>query len=46
MLWSFVYHPTIGILTSILQMVGIEAPPVWLGNPDTVLGGGQGDNLA
>ncbi|MEZ4679335.1 MAG: sugar ABC transporter permease [Caldilineaceae bacterium] len=37
-LWSFVYHPTIGILTSILQMVGIEAPPVWLGNPDTVLG--------
>ncbi len=37
-LWSFVYHPTIGILTSLLQMIGISAPPVWLGNPDTVLG--------
>ena len=37
-LWSFVYHPTIGILTSILQMIGISEPPVWLGNPDTVLG--------
>ncbi len=36
-LWSFVYHPTIGILTSILQGIGISAPPVWLGNPDTVL---------
>jgi len=37
-LWSFVYHPTIGILTSILQGIGIAEPPVWLGNPDTVLG--------
>jgi N-acetylglucosamine transport system permease protein len=37
-LWSFVYHPTIGILTSVLQMIGISEPPVWLGNPDTVLG--------
>ncbi len=36
-LWSFVYHPTIGILTSMLQAIGIEFPPVWLGNPDTVL---------
>ncbi len=36
-LWSFVYHPTIGILTAILKSVGIAAPPVWLGNPDTVL---------
>lgn len=36
-LWSFVYHPTIGILTSILQGIGISEPPVWLGNPDTVL---------
>ena len=35
-LWSFVYHPTIGILTSILQMIGIEFPPVWLGNPTWV----------
>jgi N-acetylglucosamine transport system permease protein len=37
-LWSFVYHPTIGILKSILNLIGIENPPVWLGNPDTVLG--------
>lgn len=37
-LWSFVYHPTIGILTSLLNLVGVENPPVWLGNPDTVLG--------
>jgi N-acetylglucosamine transport system permease protein len=36
-LWSFVYHPTIGILTSALQAIGIAEPPVWLGNPDTVL---------
>lgn len=37
-LWSFVYHPTIGILRSLLNLVGISNPPVWLGNPDTVLG--------
>lgn len=37
-LWSFVYHPTIGILKSILNLIGISSPPVWLGNPDTVLG--------
>ncbi|MBI1296184.1 ABC transporter permease subunit [bacterium] len=36
-LWSFVYHPTIGILTSFLETIGIDRPPVWLGNPDTVL---------
>ncbi len=36
-LWSFVYHPTIGILTSLLQAIGIAEPPVWLGNPDSVL---------
>jgi len=36
-LWSFVYHPTIGILNSILRGIGFENPPVWLGNPDTVL---------
>lgn len=36
-LWSFVYHPTIGILTSLLRMMGIAQPPVWLGNPDFVL---------
>ncbi len=35
-LWSFVYHPTIGILTSLLQGIGMEFPPVWLGDPTWV----------
>jgi N-acetylglucosamine transport system permease protein len=37
-LWSFVYHPTMGIITSALKAIGIAEPPVWLGNPDTALG--------
>ena len=37
-LWSFVYHPTIGIFTSLLQALGIADPPVWLGDPATALG--------
>ena len=37
-LWSFVYHPIIGILNSMLKAIGISNPPVWLGNPTTVLG--------
>ncbi len=36
-LWSFVYHPTIGIFSSLLKAVGIERPPIWLGDPDTAL---------
>jgi N-acetylglucosamine transport system permease protein len=36
-LWSFVYHPTIGIFTSLLKAVGVERPPIWLGDPDTAL---------
>jgi N-acetylglucosamine transport system permease protein len=36
-LWSFVYHPTIGILQAVLKAIGISNPPVWLGNPDAVL---------
>ena len=36
-LWSFVYHPTIGILSAFLNVLGIENPPVWLGDPDTAL---------
>ncbi len=36
-LWSFVYHPTMGVLTSLLRLLGVENPPVWLGNPDTAL---------
>ncbi len=36
-LWSFVYHPTIGILNGTLKTLGIEASPVWLGDPSTAL---------
>jgi N-acetylglucosamine transport system permease protein len=44
-LWSYIYHPTIGILTSILQflrlewffqLLGFEGIPVWMGDPSTV----------
>ena len=46
-LWSYIYHPTVGILTSILdflgtkplfQMLGYESIPVWMGDPRTVRG--------
>lgn len=36
-LWSFIYNPSIGIINSLLKTIGIADPPVWLGNPDTVL---------
>jgi len=36
-LWSFVYHPTIGILNSFLKNIGIANPPAWLGDPQTAL---------
>ncbi len=36
-LWSFIYHPTIGILTTITKFFGAEEPIAWLGNPDYVL---------
>jgi N-acetylglucosamine transport system permease protein len=36
-LWSFIYHPTIGILSSIAMALGSERPIAWLGNPDTAL---------
>ncbi len=44
-LWSYIYHPTIGILTSILQflrlewffqLLGFDGIPVWMGDPSTV----------
>ncbi len=44
-LWSYVYHPTIGILTSLLQaahlewffqIFGFEGIPVWVGDERTV----------
>jgi N-acetylglucosamine transport system permease protein len=45
-LWSYVYHPTIGMLTSILkflrlepffQLLGFESIPVWMGDPRTAI---------
>jgi len=36
-LWSFVYHPTIGFLNSFLHLLGVANPPVWLGDPNYVL---------
>ena len=46
-LWSYIYHPTIGVLTSLLQglhlewffqLFGFEGIPVWIGDPRTVRG--------
>ena len=37
-LWSFIYHPTIGILSSAVKAFGAEKPIAWLGNPDVALG--------
>ncbi|NMO97860.1 carbohydrate ABC transporter permease [Paenibacillus lemnae] len=37
-LWSFVYHPTFGILNSLLEMIGLqEWTRAWLGDSSTVL---------
>jgi len=44
-LWSYIYHPTIGIVTSIakflrlewfFELFGFQAIPVWMGDPRTV----------
>ena len=44
-LWSYIYHPTVGILTSIaeflhmepfFQLLGFDGIPVWVGDPRTV----------
>lgn len=46
-LWSYIYHPTIGILTSFFQFLhlepffqslGFNGIPVWIGDPRTVRG--------
>lgn len=37
-LWSFIYHPTFGILNSFLDLVGLEnLQHAWLGESETVL---------
>ena len=44
-LWSYIFHPTVGILTSIaqflhlepfFQLFGFDGIPVWVGDPRTV----------
>ncbi len=37
-LWNFVYHPTLGLLSALLRALGISNPPTWLGDPGTALG--------
>ncbi len=39
-LWSFVYHPTIGMLNGLLGMLGVSSMKSfpWLGDPSTVYG--------
>lgn len=36
-LWLKVYHPTNGILNSILVSLGVHNPPAWLADPNLVL---------
>ncbi|WP_404455546.1 sugar ABC transporter permease [Virgibacillus necropolis] len=37
-LWSFIYHPNMGILNSALKFIGLDKLALtWLGNPETVL---------
>ena len=36
-LWSFIYHPTIGVLSSIVNALGGAQAIAWLGNPDLAL---------
>jgi N-acetylglucosamine transport system permease protein len=37
-LWNFVYHPTLGLLSASLRALGFSNPPTWLGDPGTALG--------
>ncbi|MDQ6419433.1 sugar ABC transporter permease [Paenibacillus sp. LHD-117] len=36
-LWLKIYHPTNGILNSLLESMGIDNPPAWLAEPSLVL---------
>lgn len=38
-IWSFIYHPTNGILNSVLEKIGLgKYTHAWLGEPETVIG--------
>lgn len=36
-LWSRIYHPSLGMLNSLLFALGVEWPPLWLADPNIVL---------
>lgn len=36
-LWLRIYHPTNGILNSVLESLGVDNPPAWLAEPSLVL---------
>ncbi|GAA0383081.1 carbohydrate ABC transporter permease [Bacillus horti] len=36
-LWIKIYNPANGVLNNILRAIGIDNPPVWLGDPNIVL---------
>ncbi|QMV41184.1 carbohydrate ABC transporter permease [Cohnella cholangitidis] len=36
-LWIKIYHPTNGVLNSVLESLGFENPPAWLAEPSLVL---------
>jgi raffinose/stachyose/melibiose transport system permease protein len=37
-LWLKIYHPSNGLLNSLLIFIGVDNPPAWLAEPDLVLG--------
>ncbi len=37
-LWLKIYHPSNGLLNSLLVFLGVDNPPAWLAEPDLVLG--------
>jgi len=37
-LWLKIYHPTNGVMNSMLNAIGIENPPLWLADTSIVLG--------
>lgn len=37
-LWLKIYHPSNGLLNSLLIFFGVDNPPAWLAEPDLVLG--------
>jgi raffinose/stachyose/melibiose transport system permease protein len=37
-LWLKIYHPSNGLLNSLLVFFGVDNPPAWLAEPDLVLG--------